>query len=257
MKLLVERNLITAARLACLLLPLVAATATLASSSTARSLAPVANEHVELSDFVSILARRRYLDRPGPVEIVVAESKAELLDLYLLQRALIERHEAVRGQDTSLIGCGWRHEEVERLALLSVAASVLNQSTVDDTAAWRICQLATIIFHEKALVDALVHNDERELRHVLIFSVKLADSLLELRDLDTDDGITLSIAYTITEDHKVGGHIATVASAERLNGKLKSLLQTLVDDLLATALNQVLRVILSQFGISRSAKADD
>lgn len=97
MKLLVELNNIAAARLARLLLLLVEATAALAPASTTRSLGSVADEHVELGDLVRVLARRWHLDRPSPVEIVVAEREAELLDLHLLKRALVERHEAVRG----------------------------------------------------------------------------------------------------------------------------------------------------------------
>jgi len=41
--------------------------------------------HIEVSDFMGVLARSRHLDGASPVEVVVAQSIRQVLDLDLLQ----------------------------------------------------------------------------------------------------------------------------------------------------------------------------
>ena len=100
----------------------------LTSSAVLSSLSPVciAHQHVELRDLVGILTRSRHLDGPSPVEIAVTQGKGQLLDLELLQRALIERDEAVSGEDAALVSGGWRDEEVKRLLKVTVITTVLD-----------------------------------------------------------------------------------------------------------------------------------
>ena len=103
----------------------------------------VADQHVELSDLVCVLARGRHLDRPRPVKIAVTERECQLLDLQLLQRALVQGHEAVRSKHAPLISRSWRDEEVEGLlcafgiAALR-AAFVFYEATIDDTTTRRV-----------------------------------------------------------------------------------------------------------------------
>ena len=158
-KLLVEGNHLPAACLASRNLLRIAATSPFTLRSRSRTPAPIADQDVELCDLVSVLARGGHLDRAGPVEVVVAESKAELLDLHLLELALVEGHEAVRRQDTALVSRGRCHEEVKRLACLSVATGMFNKPTVDDTATGWIAELTAIVLDEKSLVDTLVHHN--------------------------------------------------------------------------------------------------
>ena len=68
----------------------VVASATIALSSTA-----VANQHIELSDLVSVLAWSWDLDRASPVEVAVAQGKGQLLNFSLFERALVYGHEAM------------------------------------------------------------------------------------------------------------------------------------------------------------------
>ena len=101
---------------------------TLAACAVLSSLSPVsiAHQHVELRDLVGILARSWHFDGPCPVEVAMTQGEGQLLDLYLLQRALIERDEAVSGEDAALISRGWRDEEVERLLKVTVITTVLD-----------------------------------------------------------------------------------------------------------------------------------
>ena len=162
------------------------------------------------------------------------------------------------GKHTSLIRRGWRDEEVEWLecafdiAGLS-AASVFYKATVDDTTTWWVVQLtANLISQEEALIDALIHHDEGNLGVGSFLRVELANSLLKLSDLDIDDGLSLCIAHSITEDHKVGWHRLTLMLLfESFNSEFQSLLELGVDYLLSTLLHQILRVVLGHRWICR------
>jgi hypothetical protein len=75
-----------------------------------------ANVHVELCNLVRVLTRSWDLDRSCPVEIEVAQSKGQLLNLNSSQVGVVLRHVEVCWQDTSLVSTGWRQEEIELLA---------------------------------------------------------------------------------------------------------------------------------------------
>ena len=78
----------------------------LTASAVLSSLSPVciAHQHVEFRDLVGVLTRSRHFDGPSPVEVAVTQGEGQLLDLDLIQRALIERDEAVCCKDTALVG---------------------------------------------------------------------------------------------------------------------------------------------------------
>ena len=177
-KLLIERHHVSNPCLDSILLGSLAACALLVVGSL--SSASIANEHIELSNLVRILTRSRHLDWTCPVEVTVAKSKRKLLDLDLFQGAFVERHKAMCGQDTTLVGSSGCDEEVERLRIVSVASSMLNQVLIDDAAAWWVLQLTSRVLHEEPLVDALVHHNKSDLRLPRVFRVELLDSLFEL-----------------------------------------------------------------------------
>ena len=103
----------------------------------------VTHQHVELRNLVGVLAWSGNLDWPCPVEVTMAEREGELLDLDLFQRALVEGDEAVGRQDTTLVSRSRSDEEVKWLRRICLTTFVLDQSTIDDTTAWRVVQLAT------------------------------------------------------------------------------------------------------------------
>ena len=113
-----------------------------------------------------------------------------------------------------MIGSGWRDEEVEglepfRIAHLAFAsrATVLNEVLVDDaTARWIVQSTCRLIFQEESLVDSLVDYNESDLWSSSILWIELAYGLFELRDLYTDDCVTLGITDSITEDDEVSRH---------------------------------------------------
>ena len=103
----------------------------------------VTHQHVELSDLVGVLAWSGNLDWPCPVEVTMAEREGELLDLDLFQGAFVEGDKAVSSQDTTLVSRGRSDEEVKWLRRICLTTFVLDQTTIDDTTAWRVVQLAT------------------------------------------------------------------------------------------------------------------
>ena len=124
----------------------------------------VADRHVELGNLVSVLAGGWNFDRTLPVKITVTERVGELLDVDLLQRALVEGHKAVRRKYTALVGGGRRDEEVERLEAFILRASMLDQPSVDDASAGGILEPTLLVPQEESLVNALVDDDERNFR---------------------------------------------------------------------------------------------
>ena len=148
----------------------------------------------------------------------MAQGKGQLLDLYLLQGAFVQRNEAVCCEDTTLISGSWRDEEIERLAMVSLTSSVLNQALVDNAPAGRVLELATRVLHEESLVDSFVDDDESQLWRFHSIKVQLLDRLSKLCDLNSNHGISLSIAHTVSVDNEVCGHLLTVAFFECING---------------------------------------
>ena len=95
----------------------------------------------ELSHFVRVLARSGHFDRPRPVEVKVAQSVGQMLELHPRQVRVIPTHVEVGWQDTALIRGGRSQIKVELLAL-RVSPSGSNQPLIDDAAGGRVGQLA-------------------------------------------------------------------------------------------------------------------
>ena len=158
-------------------------------------------------------------------------------------------------QDTPLVSRSWRHEEIKDF-VFSTGTRLLNESTVDDAAIGRIHETALLVFHEEALGDPLVHDDQCDL-WVLHLVVELVDSLLELRNLPAEAEVTLCITQAISIDDEVGRVVSTVLRSKDFNGILDAFLHLSLDDLLSFLLDNELRVVLAHLSIGRSSNADD
>ena len=64
------------------------------------------------------------------------------------------------GQNATLICPRWHQEEVEGAGRIRL----LDEASVDDAARGRVHQVATTVLHEETLRDALVHDDQGDLR---------------------------------------------------------------------------------------------
>ena len=152
-------------------------------------------------------------------------------------------------ENTALIRSGRSDKEIK--ALVHVTGAVgrdLTETLVNDAAAWWVDQSAAVL-HKEALVDALVHNDERDLGLGLILTIELADGLLELGNLDANDGISLSVTHTVSVDDIVCRKVVAVLLLESLNCEFEGLLELTVDDLLTSSLHKVVRVVLRQLTV--------
>ena len=137
---------------------------------------------VELGDFVGVLARGGDLDRAGPVEVEMAESKGEVLNIQLADvgRCGVQGHVEVCGQHATL-GCVGRGQvEVENACALRVV--LLDEGLVDDAARWWVDQLVRLgVMNEEALCDALVYNDNSDFGRLANLVVKFRYDGPELR----------------------------------------------------------------------------
>ena len=125
------------------------------------SLLRVADSGEQVGNLVRVHAWRRHLDWTSPIEIVVAESEDELLQLELGQVGLIHRDVEV---SRLLAALGAAHREQEEVELVSVIARGLNKLRIDEAAAWRIMQPTLSILDEERLDDPLVNDNESDLR---------------------------------------------------------------------------------------------
>ena len=92
-------------------------------------LALVVDEDIELSHLVSVHAGSRHLDRPLPVEVVVAEVESQLLKDVFLDGGVVVGHIEVGRSHTALSGILGDQEEV----ILSVAILPLNHCGIDQS----------------------------------------------------------------------------------------------------------------------------
>lgn len=85
--------------------------------------------HEELSDLVCVLTRSRYFDRTSPVEVEMAQSVGQVLQLLLCELRVILWHEEVCWQHTALSRGSGRQKEVK---LLRLRAVFLNKTFVNN-----------------------------------------------------------------------------------------------------------------------------
>ena len=91
------------------------------------SLALVSTDiHVELCDLVSILAGCWNFDRSRPIEVKVAESVRQMLQLNSGERRRVLRHVEMCRQDTALVGSGRGQEEVKVIIGVTLDEALIN-----------------------------------------------------------------------------------------------------------------------------------
>ena len=110
--------------------------------------------------------------------------------------------------------------------------------------------------HEEALRDALVHDDESDLRLHRGLIVDLGEGLAELLDLLLDDLRALSVTHTVTENDEVGRKLPIVLRGEDLDGFLEGLLHLTLDDLTTLRLEDGHREVLAHFLVGARSEAD-
>lgn len=105
--------------------------------------------------------------------------------------------------------------------------------------------------------DALVDDNEGDLRLSSCLVVQLSEGLAELPDLLVNDLISLGITDTIAEDNEVGREVALMVSGKDFDGLLKRVLHLSLNDLLALPLNDVFRVVLAHLLVGARSETND
>jgi len=115
--------------------------------------------------------------------------------------------------------------------------------------------LAILAHDEESLADSFVHNDHGDFWLGSGLVVKLADGVLELRNLFPQHLVTLGITNTIAVNHEVGW-VSLVFLAEGLDRFAKELIHLVFDNLLTFPLDDVVAVVLTHLRVDRGREAD-
>ena len=114
-----------------------------------------------------------------------------------------------------------------------------------------------LLLDEESLRNSLVDNDDSHLWLRLVLAVKFVDGLLELRDFVLEHLVSHGITDTISEDDEVGWESPVVVACKHLNGSLDGVLHLLLNNFLALALDQEVRVVLTKFTVGGSRETDN
>ena len=204
-----------------------------------------------------ILAWGRDLDWSSPIVVEEAQGVGELLELNLGESSLVHGHEDVGWQDTPLIGRSWSEIEIEWPVGGLITDFVLDESSVDDAAGWRVGEATLGILDKESLSDPLVDNNEGDLWLVFCVVVALSDCLLELLNLRSDHLVSHGLTHAISVDDEVGWEVAVVLLCEGMDGPHDSLSHVSGDNLLVLLLHDVLGVVLTQARVGGGHEADD
>lgn len=208
--------------------------------------------HEQFCNLVSIHARSRHLDRPRPVEVVVAQVKSELLNRCLLHLRIIEGHIEMSRLHTSL--SSELRDQIK--IVLTLRILVLYDLLVNERAWWWILKIAIRIFYKESLCDSLVNNDDSDERLLLGRVVCLIDCLSELLNFFLENLTSHSIAYTISVDNEMFREILMTLT-ENTHGSLDCIFQVPVNDLLTFSLNDPLTVVLTPLGVNTSTETNN
>ena len=116
--------------------------------------------------------------------------------------------------------------------------------------------MTTAVLDEEALSDALVDDDEGDLRLLSRLVVHLRERISELLDLLLDHLKSLSIADSITVDDEVGGELAIMLSSKDFDSFLERVLHFSLNNLLTLPLDDVLRIVLTHLLVCAGGEAD-
>ena len=209
---------------------------------------------VELGNLVCVLYWCRHLDRSCPVEIVVTQGISQLVDVSTLQTRVVLWHVEMRGQHTTLSASCWRHKKVKPWWLFAV---VLAQLLVNNTTRWWVAHVTSRVLYEESLRDALIHNNNSNLRLVGGLVVHRVDCCLKLRDLSRKHLVLLGITDTITVDHKICGELIFVLLRKGSDCCHQRLFHLVMDDLLALRLDEVVTVVLAHLLVRTGTETDN
>jgi len=214
-------------------------------------LATLIGQHEELGNLVCVLARRRHFDWTGPVEVEVAQSKGQLLQLNLRQVGVVLGDMEVSRQHATLRRVRRCQEEIENSARVVFASFIFNKTRVNDAARRRVAKTALLILNEEPLSDPLVDHDHCNLwlRRGLV--IQVGDGALELWDLSGKHLVAHGITNTVAIDHEVCREFLVMEFREDLDRVLECVLHLGLHDLLALLLNDVFRVVLAELLVSR------
>eukprot|EP00354_Favella_ehrenbergii_P003334 CAMPEP_0170462140 /NCGR_PEP_ID=MMETSP0123-20130129/7760_1 /TAXON_ID=182087 /ORGANISM="Favella ehrenbergii, Strain Fehren 1" /LENGTH=278 /DNA_ID=CAMNT_0010727291 /DNA_START=549 /DNA_END=1386 /DNA_ORIENTATION=+ len=214
----------------------------------------VADACEQVGDLVRIHARSGHLDWASPIEVVVAESEDQLLELKLRQVGLV--HGDVEMGRLLAPLCAPDREE-EKVEFVRARAGRLDELRVDKAATRRVAQSALPILNEEGLNDPLVDNHESDLGLDGGLIVHCLARVLELGHLCVDDLCALTLRHTIAEDDDIGRIGVLVVAGESFNSLAQALLELRVDDFLALFLDDEVGVVLRHLGVGRRSEADD
>jgi len=107
------------------------------------------------------------------------------------------------------------------------------------------------------LGNSLVDNDHSHLRLIIILAVELVNGFLELRDFVLEHLVSHGITNTVSEDDEVGWKFLLMVASKHLDGPLYGVLHLLLNDFLALALDQEVRVVLTQFFVGGGRETYD
>lgn len=208
----------------------------------------------KIRNFVRVHARSGHLDGTCPVEVVVAQSEGQLLDLNFRQVRLIEGHKEVSRTHASLSALH-RHEEEIELSVRGLFSGDLDQLTIDDAAARRVLESVVVVHNEEGLDNPLIDDHEGNLGRTSCLIVQFAEGVLKLSDLLVDDLHALCGTHTITVDDNVSGKGVLVVPLEQINCFFDAFLDLGSDNLLTLLLHNEVRVVLGHLLVDWRCRA--
>ena len=147
----------------------------------------------------------------------------------------------MRGTHASLCTSDRNEEEIKFLVRLQ---GLLNEVAVDDATAWWIAEAVVAVENEERLNNPLVDDQKSDLRSGRCLVVDLVEGGLELDDFTIDNLGTLSCTHTVSEDDDISRVAILVVLVEHVDGRLDTLLDLSLHDLLTLLLHDKVRVVL-------------
>lgn len=225
-----------------------------------------ANFRAEASDLVSKHAWSRDLDGVVPIVVIVTERIREVKNRHLRDLRRVLGHVEVGRLDGAL---GHRVRNEEEIELAVDDFGLLDEAIIDVGTLGRVIDkvlaVALLSLLEEPLANTLVHDDQSDLRGLLVvlFFTVCTDSVLECHNLVklgkllVNDLLTHRITDTVTVDENVLRHL-TVEVPVALEGALEVVRQDGGrDDLLSLDwLRTSLCVVLAEVGVVSGTEAN-
>jgi hypothetical protein len=220
--------------------------------STSLGLLSCSDRHKKFCHLVGILTWGWHLDRACPIEIKVAQSKCQVLKFLFSQARWIPRNIKMSWKNTPLICSRWCQKEIEFFTLLIMT---FDEPFVNDAPRRRIRKTALAVLNKETLWNPLIHNNDRDLRPVVLFDIQKIDCFLKLRNLTCQYLIALSITHSVSVNYKVCWELTIMMNSKLLNRLHNAITHIIFNNLLSLPLNQVISVILTHLSVGACSKA--